>query len=163
MQTHFADEGLFDAETVTAYEAGFKARPSARLVWNAALFWQDYDAPQARIFVNFELPDGGSITSNSLSNLDAATVYGLDADFSWQATEALSVTGGLTLLDTEIDQASDIGGNAGTFDGNPLPFAPETSATLGGRYDFRPAPTIGAHISFHTKYRSRYYLDPERP
>jgi iron complex outermembrane receptor protein len=159
--THFADEGLFDAETVTAYEAGFKARPSARLVWNAALFWQDYDAPQARIFVNFELPDGDSITSNSLSNLDAATVYGLDADFSWQATESLSVTGGLTLLDTEIDQASDIGGNAGTFDGNPLPFAPETSATLGGRYDFKLAPEVTAHISLHAKYRSRYYLDPE--
>ncbi|WP_321487818.1 TonB-dependent receptor [uncultured Hyphomonas sp.] len=159
--THFADEGLFDAETVTAYEAGFKARPSARLAWNAALFWQDYDAPQARIFVNFELPGGGSITSNSLSNLDAAAVYGLDADFSWQATEALSVTGGLTLLDTEIDQTSDIGGNAGTFDGNPLPFAPETSATLGGRYDFTLAPEVTAHVSLHAKYRSRYYLDPE--
>lgn len=159
--THFADEGLFSAETVTAYEVGFKAQPSARLAWNAALFWQDYDAPQARIFVNFPLPDGSSITSNSLSNLDAATVYGLDADFSWQVTNAVSLNGGLTLLDTEVDQTSDIGGNAGTFDGNPLPFAPETSATLGGRYDLVLAPEVAGHLSLHAKYRSRYHLDPE--
>ncbi|WP_375208342.1 TonB-dependent receptor [Hyphomonas jannaschiana] len=159
--THFSDEGLFDAETVTAYEAGFKSEPSSRFIWNAALFWQDYDAPQARIFVNFPLPDGSSITSNSLSNLDAATVYGLDADMRWQATDALSLQGGLTLLDTQIDQTSDIGGNAGKFDGNPLPFAPDVSATLGGRYDFILPSNAEGHVSLHAKYRSRYYLDPE--
>ncbi|KCZ88657.1 TonB-dependent receptor [Hyphomonas jannaschiana] len=159
--THFSDEGLFDAETVTAYETGFKSEPSSRFIWNAALFWQDYDAPQARIFVNFPLPDGSSITSNSLSNLDAATVYGLDADMRWQATDALSLQGGLTLLDTQIDQTSDIGGNAGKFDGNPLPFAPDVSATLGGRYDFILPSNAEGHVSLHAKYRSRYYLDPE--
>jgi len=159
--THFADEGLFEAETVTAYEVGFKARPAARLAWNAALFFQDYDSPQARIFVNFPLPDNSSIISNSLSNLDAATVYGLDADLTWQATDALSLDAALTLLDTEIDQTSDIGGNAAKFDGKPLPFAPETSATLGGRYEFALAPAIAGHVSLHAKYRSRYYLDPE--
>jgi iron complex outermembrane receptor protein len=159
--THFANEGLFDAETVTAYEAGFKSNPSVGFVWNAALFYQDYDAPQARIFVNFPLPDGSSITSNSLSNLDAATVYGLDADMRWQATEALSLQGGLTLLDTKIEQTTDTGGNAAKFDGNPLPFAPDVSATLGGRYAFDVTSNAEGHISLHAKYRSRYYLDPE--
>jgi iron complex outermembrane receptor protein len=159
--THFANEGLFDAETVTAYEAGFKSNPSAGFVWNAALFYQDYDAPQARIFVNFPLPDGSSITSNSLSNLDAATVYGLDADMRWQATEALSLQGGLTLLDTQIEQTTDTGGNAAKFDGNPLPFAPDVSTTLGGRYAFDVNSNAEGHVSLHAKYRSRYYLDPE--
>jgi iron complex outermembrane receptor protein len=159
--THFANEGLFDAETVTAYEAGFKSNPSAGFVWNAALFYQDYDAPQARIFVNFPLPDGSSITSNSLSNLDAATVYGLDADMRWQATEALSLQGGLTLLDTQIEQTADTGGNAAKFDGNPLPFAPDVSTTLGGRYAFDVNSNAEGHVSLHAKYRSRYYLDPE--
>nr|WP_321439526.1 TonB-dependent receptor [uncultured Hyphomonas sp.] len=159
--THFANEGLFDAETVTAYETGFKSDPSAHFTWNAALFYQDYDAPQARIFVNFPLPDGSSITSNSLSNLDAATVYGLDADMRWQVTDALSLRGGLTLLDTQIEQTTDTGGNAGKFDGNPLPFAPDVSATLGGRYAFDVSSNAGGHVSLHAKYRSRYYLDPE--
>ena len=159
--THFSDEGLFDAETVTAYEIGFKARPSARLAWNAAAFFQDYDDPQARIFVNFPLPGGGSIISNSLSNLDAATVYGLDADMTWQATEAFSLDAALTLLNTEINQTTDTGGNAATFDGNPLPFAPETSATLGGQYDFAVARGVEGTLRLHAKYRSKYYLDPE--
>tara|TARA_R110001606_G_scaffold209132_1_gene356479 strand:- start:276 stop:1154 length:879 start_codon:yes stop_codon:yes gene_type:complete len=159
--THFADEGLFNVESVTAYEVGYKAQPTEALTWTLAAFWQDYDSPQARIFVNFPLPDGSSITSNSLSNLDAATVYGAEADVTWAATEGLTLDAGLTLLDTEIDQSSDIGGNAAAFDGNPLPFASDVSATLGARYDFALTPGVDASLAAHAKYRGDYYLDPE--
>lgn len=159
--THFANEGLFDAESVTGYEVGFKAKPTPRFAWSAAAFFQDYNDPQARIFVTFPLPDGSSIISNSLSNLDAATVYGLDADFDWQATGSLSLNAALTLLSTEINQTSDIGDNAARFNGNPLPFAPDVSATLGGHYDFPLTRGVNGRISLHAKYRSRYFLDPE--
>jgi len=158
---HFADAGLFAAESVTAYEIGYKATPTDALTWTVAGFWQDYDAPQARIFVNFPLPDGSSITSNSLSNLDAATVYGAEADVTWRATQALTLDAGLTLLDTEIDQSSDIGGNAAAFDGNPLPFASDVSATLGARYEFALTQGVDASLAAHAKYRGDYYLDPE--
>tara|TARA_R110001599_G_scaffold18744_5_gene72559 strand:- start:17076 stop:19316 length:2241 start_codon:yes stop_codon:yes gene_type:complete len=159
--THFTDEGLFEAESVTAYELGYKARPTDTLSWSLAAFWQDYDAPQARIFVNFPLPDGSSITSNSLSNLDAATVYGAEADIAWQPTGGLTLGAGMTLLNTEIDQTTNIGGNAAAFDGNPLPFAPDVSATLGGRYAFALTPGVDASLAAHAKYRGDYYLDPE--
>jgi len=158
--THFADEGLFDAETVTAYEIGYKGQ-SDRFAYAVAAFLQDYSDPQARIFVNFPLPDGSSITSNSLSNLDEALSYGVEADFDWLVTDQFTLQGALTLLETEIDQTSDIGGNADTFDGNPLPFAPDVSATLGGRYEFAATDTIDCSISVHAKYRGDYYLDPE--
>lgn len=158
--THFADEGLFDAETVTAYEIGYKGQ-SDRFAYAVAAFLQDYSDPQARIFVNFPLPDGSSITSNSLSNLDEALSYGVEADFDWLVTDQFTLQGALTLLETEIDQTSDIGGNADTFDGNPLPFAPDVSATLGGRYEFAATDTIDGSISVHAKYRGDYYLDPE--
>ena len=159
--THFADAGLFDAETVTAYEAGYKSQVGSAFAYGVAAFLQDYQDPQARIFVNFVLPDGSSITSNSLSNLDAAMSYGLEADFAWQVTRQFSLDGGLTLLETEIDQSSDIGGNAGTFDGNPLPFAPDVSATLGARHEFTLADGVDASLAAHAKYRGDYYLDPE--
>ena len=158
--THFADEGLFDAETVTAYEIGYKGQ-SDRFAYAVAAFLQDYSDPQARIFVNFPLPDGSSITSNSLSNLDEALSYGVEADFDWLVTDQFTLQGALTLLETEIDQTSDIGGNADTFDGNPLPFAPDVSATLGGRYEFAATDTMDGSISVHAKYRGDYYLDPE--
>ena len=80
---------------------------------------------------------------------------------SWQATDRLSLDGAVTLLETEIDQTSDIGGNAGKFDGNPLPFAPDVSATLGARYAFALTDTIDASLAAHAKYRGDYYLDPE--
>lgn len=159
--THFADEGLFQAETVTAYEVGYKSTPRPDLAWTIAAFFQDYDAPQARIFVNFPLPDGTSITSNSLSNLDSATSYGLEADLDWTPLTGLDLTAGLTLLDTEIDQSTDIGGNAALFDGNPLPFASDVSATLGARYTWQATPDMRAAVRANAKYRSEYFLDAE--
>lgn len=159
--THFADEGLFSAETVTAYELGYKSAPSPDFSWTVAAFYQDYDAPQARIFVSFPLPDGSTITSNSLSNLDAATSAGFEANLDWTPMAGLDLTAGLTLLETEIDQTTDIGGNAATFDGNPLPFASDVSATLGARYEWQVSPSMRAALRANGKYRDDYFLDAE--
>ena len=159
--THFADEGLFDAETVVAYEIGFKSSPTDTLSWNIAAFYQDYDAPQARIFVAFDLPDGGSITSNSLSNLDAAIAYGIEASASWRPLEGLTLDAGVNLLETEIEQENDLGGNAATFDGNPLPFASETTLRVSARYERELAVNRLGFVSLNAKYNSDYYLDAE--
>lgn len=159
--THYSDEGLFAAETVTAYEIGFKSAPNPLYSYSLAAFYLDYQDPQARIFVSFDLPGGGNITSNSLSNLDEAVSYGLEADLSLRPTDALSLDAAITLNETEISQTSNIGGNAALFDGNPLPFAPDTSVTLGGSYAFDVTDSISALASLHGKYRSRYYLDAE--
>lgn len=86
--THYQDEGLFRAETVDAWEAGVKGALGDTFTFEAAAFWQDYEAPQARIFVAFPLPGGGAITSNSLSNLDAATVTGAEASALWRPMTA---------------------------------------------------------------------------
>ncbi len=161
--THFADEGLFGAETVTAYEAGFKSPLGATAFLNAAIFYQDYADPQARIFVNFTQPNGDTITSNSLSNLDEATSYGAELSLDWQPTPALDLRAGLVLLETEIHQGTEAvpTGNADTFDGNPLPFAPEVSATLSGSYT-KPLDNGGTLIlGGHAKYRSEFHLDAE--
>ncbi|WP_375200988.1 TonB-dependent receptor [Hyphococcus sp.] len=158
---HFRDEGLFRAETVNAYEVGYKGEPSPGLALRAAAFYQDYDAPQARIFVNFALPGGGSIISNSLSNLDKAEAYGLEGSFDWTPSPAFTLGGSVTLLETEISQTTDIGGNAALFDGNPLPFASEVSATGFARY----VRELGGGVSFalqaNAKYQSAFYLDAE--
>ena len=159
--THFADEGLFGVETVNAYEIGYKAVRSPRLSYSLAAFWQDYDSPQARIFVDFPQPDGSIITSNSLSNLDAATSYGVEGTLAWMPLEGLDVDASVTLLETEIDQESDDAGNAALFDGNPLPFASPVSASLSARYE-RP---VGAEtriaLTGILSHKAEYYLDAE--
>lgn len=159
--THYSDEGLFDAETVSAFELGFKSQPTNTLRFNIAGFFQDYSDPQARIFVDFPLPDGTSITSNSLSNLDSAISAGIEADFIWTILDGLNVYGSGIWNDTEIEQVSEVGGNAELFDGNPLPFAPEFASTLGASYAFSPMDGLDATTSVNAKYRSEYYLDAE--
>ena len=158
--THWQDEGLFGAETVTSYEAGLKTS-RGNLAFNAAAFYQDYDAPQARIFVAFDLPDGGQITSNSLSNLDAAVSYGVEADARWTPLSGLDLAASLTWLETGIRQDSGGAGNAALFDGNPLPFAPEFSGTLQARYEWGLGEDRRAALQANAKAKSAYYLDAE--
>jgi iron complex outermembrane receptor protein len=133
------------------------------LDFEAAVFWQDYQDPQARVFVNFPLPGGGAITSNSLANLDAATVKGAELSGAWRPLDGLEITGGLVALDTEIEQGVDASGavNAATFDGKPLPFASELSATLGVRQKWLLAGDVRAGVELFAKHQSAYFLDAE--
>lgn len=161
--THYQDEGLFRAETVDAWEAGVKGALGDTLTFEAAAFWQDYEAPQARIFVAFSLPGGGAITSNSLSNLDAATVTGAEASALWRPYDGFEIGAGVIALDTEIEQTTNPPGgtNIATFDGNPLPFASDFSATLHARHEWTLTPDMNLALELNAKHQSEYYLDAE--
>jgi len=160
--THFSDEGLFGAETVNALEAGVKVSRD-NFAFSLAGFYQFYNNPQARIFVPFATEDGGSFTSNSLSNLDEATSYGLEADVRWSPFEGLDLFAGLTLLDTEINQNENpnVPQNAENFDGNRLPFASEISTVISARYEWALSETVRASVEGSGKYQSDFFLDAE--
>ncbi len=159
--THYQDEGLFRAETVDAYEIGFKGGIGDALRVEAAVFHQDYHDPQARIFVAFPLPGGGSITSNSLANLDVAKVDGAEVSAIWRPLEGLDISAGVVALDTKIEQGADGSANAATFDGKPLPFASDLSATLGVKQTWELGGDMRARLEVFAKHQSAYYLDPE--
>lgn len=160
--THFANEGLFAAETVNALETGLKYTGN-NLTINMASFYQFYNNPQARIFVPFDTDGGGSFTSNSLSNLDKAKSWGVEADVGVSPTEGLSINVGFTFLDTEINQLENpaVPQNAEIFDGNPLPFASKISTTLSARYEWPLSQGMRAGVEANSKYQSAFYLDAE--
>ena len=160
--THFTDEGLFEAETVNAVEAGLKVTKE-NLRYTLAVFYQNYDKPQARIFVPFTVDGGGSFTSNSLSNLDKATSKGAEFEVNWSPISGLNLGGGFTYLDTEINQNinPNVPQNAETFDGNPLPFASKYSTTLSAKYQWAPRHNIQASLAANAKHQSAFYLDAE--
>ncbi|WP_026941066.1 TonB-dependent receptor [Hellea balneolensis] len=160
--THFSDEGLFGGETVDALEAGIKFSRE-NVAFNLAGFYQFYDRPQARIFVPFATENGGSFTSNSLSNLDEATSYGLEGDISWTPVEGLDLFAGATWLDTEINQEENpnVPQNAATFDGNPLPFASKFSGVVSARYEWALSDGLNASVQGNGKYQSAFFLDAE--
>jgi iron complex outermembrane receptor protein len=159
--THYQDEGLFGAESVDAYEVGLKGSLGKALSFDAAAFLQDYSHPQARIFVAFPLPGGGSITSNSLANLDAATVTGLDVSARWRPLEGLNITSGVVALDSEIEQRTGASANTAIFNGKPLPFASRLSATLGVKQEWKLGAEMAASLEIFAKHQTAYYLDAE--
>lgn len=122
------------------------------------MFHQDYQDPQARIFVAFPLPGGGLITSNSLANLDAAKVDGAAISAVWNAMPGLEISAGVVVLDTQIEQGVDASGaaNAATFNGKPLPFASDLSATLGGKRTWDVEADMRASLEVFGKHQSAF-------
>ena len=160
--THFTDEGLFESETVNAFETGVKFSRS-NFTANLAGFYQLYDRPQARIFVPFATGEDESITSNSLSNLDEATAFGAEFDISWTPIKGLDISAGGTWLDTEIEQNENpnVPQNAEIFDGNPLPFASKYSGVLSVGYNWDLSEDLQATLQGNGKYQSAFYFDAE--
>jgi len=118
------------AETSDAYELGYKYA-SRDLIFNAAIFRTEIDGFQAN---NPELLDGVFITR--LTNAGSVITQGAEFDFMWQATDQLTLTGGLSTVDAEVDKFRCPVGLA-TCDGSSgadLPFSPDLKYSVTGEY-----------------------------
>lgn len=144
----------FDPEQVDSYEVGVKSRLLGNTMQlNASLFRYDYTDLQLVYF------DQGS---SQVANVGEATGQGLELDLRWVPNEHWDATVGLSLLDTEITNATDIIaiGACGDCDGNSLPFAPEVSASTILSYKW---PMTSGEGFFTTEYvyRSKMYGGPD--
>lgn len=111
----------FKPETIIAYELGAKtAWQDGRLIANLTLFDQEYKDKQE----GYLLP--GSYFS--IFNAARATMTGAEFEFSWLATDALTVSATYSSLDAEYDKFVIPGGD--DFSGNKLQTAPESSYSL---------------------------------
>jgi iron complex outermembrane receptor protein len=144
----------FDPEEVDSYEIGVKSRFAGNtLQLNAALFRYDYTDLQLVYF------DQGS---SQVANVGEATGQGLEVDLRWVPNTHWDATVGLSLLDTEITDATDIIaiGACGDCEGKRLPFAPEVSASTILSY----RTPVGAGEGFFTTeyvYRSKMHGGPD--
>lgn len=136
----------FDEETVIAYEAGVKsdfADGRARL--NAAVFFLDYE--------DFQYEDVNSIGFPTTLTIDAAENYGLDIEASFVPVDGLYLTLGYQYLESDVEKGT------AEQQGNPLPFAPEQSVSLRGRYEVPVTwGLVGAQVAY--SYVDDYFLDP---
>ena len=118
------------AETSDAYELGYKYA-SRNLIFNAAIFRTEIDGFQAN---NPELLDGVFITR--LTNAGSIITQGAEVDFMWQATDQLTITGGASTVDAEVDQflcPVDLDTCDGSS-GDDLPFSPDLKYSVTGEY-----------------------------
>lgn len=117
----------FGEETVTAYEAGFKTiLGDGRARVNGAVFYNDYE--DAQIFALDDTDVGAFITIPV--NIPQSKTSGFEIDGEFAATNALTLRGGYTYLDTEIE--SEIFLPSGlSGQGLPLPNASENQLFVG--------------------------------
>ena len=153
-----ADFTTADSETILSWEAGIKTSLfDNRLRLNVTGFTYAVN--------DIQLNGNDSNGNGVLFNADKAKAYGLEADLDWRPIPNLSLTAGLSLLHSEIDddrvyaQVCALNGvvvctvenptikvGANTFaqiNGNPLPNAPKYSINFGARYDI-PVSDSGA-------------------
>ena len=141
-----APPSVAKSETIFSYEVGMKSdllNNTLRL--NTALFYYTIDDIQLSAI-------GGQTQGNQLINADKGVGYGFEFDFDYRVLPNLSVGGGFSYNNTELQDdnltVAPCGSgmctvldprnaqNLALIDGNPFPQAPETILTLNGRYDF---------------------------
>lgn len=140
-------------ESVTAYEAGFKATLIDRKVQlNGAGFYYDYKNKQVRGKtgdVLFGILD-------ILTNVPKSRVFGFESDISIRPIEGLTLAGSVTYLDSKINTFTSFNvlGAIQDFSGEPLPFTPKWNFGLDLDYRHKlangGAPFFGASLSSHS-------------
>ncbi|WP_086933662.1 TonB-dependent receptor [Agarilytica rhodophyticola] len=112
-------------ETSDAYEFGYKYA-SPNFLFNAAIFKTEIEGFQAN---NFDNSTGVTITR--LTNAGNVSTQGIELDFLWQVTDALTLSGGLAEIEAEIDEFFCPAGAACTDrSGLDVPFSPDTKYSL---------------------------------
>jgi iron complex outermembrane receptor protein len=113
----------FDKETVDSFELGAKLDVGATFRFNVAAFRAEYQDMQM-IFRQGVVP--------LLFNAGEATIEGLEAEFLYRPAFRLTLEGGLSVLDDEIQSITPVPGTVATIaPGDDLPLTPSLQANLG--------------------------------
>ncbi|WP_428820521.1 TonB-dependent receptor [Microbulbifer sp. MCCC 1A16149] len=145
----------FDKETVDSYEIGLKGTALDRsLSFNLAAFQSNFTDYQVNQFIDL----GEGRTSISIRNAAEVETRGLEAEFTYRASDYLQLNAALGLLDAKF--ADYPGGGAGGADvsGNKLPGASDYSINLGAQYRY-PIMSMGVEVMARIDYsfRDDYY------
>ncbi len=151
-QAYFVPDELnvAKAETVNAYEVGFKSQFLDRAVTlNGAIFYYDYRNQQA-------LSTDPVTQVQSLVNLPKSRVMGAELEFTARPVDGLRLNAGLGLLDTKIKEGV-VGGNS--LVGNRLSNAPTVSVSGGFDWTVLDSDNGSLEWGVNANYNSRQYYD----
>ena len=125
----------YDPETVGSYEIGYKAEfLDNRLRSNIAFFYSDYTDQQ--ITIQRTIDSGADFASTVLNAADS-TIKGIEAEFLYAATDNLTASLGVGLLDAEFDTVLGVDSTGNSVNlANVWDFAntPDTSINFGLNY-----------------------------
>ena len=142
-------------EEILAHEVGLKWDPTDTLRVNAAAFYSDYTNMQQRMSTDDDI--FGTVVL--LTNLDQVDVTGLELEMLWAPISGLELSATASFLDTEINDNSLISPvTGGVVDGNNLPGAPETAASLLARYGFDVGDGLRGSVQVGINYTGDHYM-----
>ena len=127
-----------ETDDLDSYELGIKGDfLDGTLRFNGTAYYSEIDDLQTSRFdptnINFLW---------FVDNVGEAEVTGMDADFTWVATDNLTIMGAFSILNAEITALNPELEGIAVPEGSKLPYAPEFSANLRARYDFE-LPKVG--------------------
>ncbi len=128
----FVVPAIADTDELTNFEVGIKGDFfDNRLRLNATYYNSEIENLQTTRF------DPSNVAFLVfIENVGDADIQGLDADFTWAATDALTVSGAVAFVDSEITRLDpQLVGIAAPV-GSELPFTADFSFNIRGRYDF---------------------------
>jgi outer membrane receptor protein involved in Fe transport len=153
----------FAEELVDSYELGVKTNLAGNsLLLNAAVFYQDYQDFQLNTFTGIQFV---------VRSLPQVVSQGVDFDMLWfTPLEQLSLQGGITYAETEIEDFGTTLGETGVFsaarENDRLSFAPELSASLSATFEQPVGGSFLIRANIGAKYLSEYNtgsnLDPAK-
>ncbi len=137
-------------DELTSYEVGMKSYWLDRsLRLNATFFFSEIQNLQVSRF------DPSNVAFLFfIENVGDAESLGLDADFQWSVSDALTISGAFSILDTELTSLSDQLQGIAVPVGSELPFAAGFAGHLRGRYEFPVAALDGrGYVTASVHYR----------
>jgi len=143
-----------DTDDVMNYEFGWKTDlMDQQLRFNGSIFFVDIENLQTTIF-------DPSITNLFFSdNAANAEVRGMEGDFIFapNAAPGLTLSGGFSVLDTEITEV--LTPTNDVKKGDSLAFAPEFQANLQARYEWTVGADMTVHVMPHIAHSAESYSD----
>ena len=142
-------------ESLLAYETGFKATLLDRtLQLNGAIFYYDYKDKQIRGIIS--IPVFGS--GEALINVPKSNVTGFELSANWRPIAGLTISPGVTLVDSEIDD--DLIGltpdsTIGNFKGEKFPNTPKWSGNVDLEYRWAFNDSLEAFFGTNVSYQSK--------
>jgi len=128
----YAVPAVARTDELTSYEVGMKSYWLDRSVrLNATFYFTEIQDLQISRF------DPSNVAFLFfIVNAGDAESMGLDVDFQWAATDALTISGAFSILDTELTRISDQLQGIAVPEGSELPFASSFAGHVRARYDF---------------------------
>lgn len=140
-------------ESLLAYEGGFKLSALDRRVRiEGAGFYYDYKNKQLSNFI----PDAVFGPLVATVNIPKSRVIGAELSASIMPVEGLTLSGGVTYIETKITEfiGFDVDGNSRDLSGQRFNLAPKWSGSAGAQYEFPLSGSLDGFIGSDVTFRS---------